>query len=79
MITQLDRIEEPRQRSNLAACVDVLAGLQLTRRFGEINPQLQERVRGLSIAQLGELGEALLDFEIVADLAGWLNQHQPQE
>jgi hypothetical protein len=52
---------------------------QLTRRFGEINPQLQERVRGLSIAQLGELGEALLDFEIVTDLAGWLNQHQLQE
>ena len=52
---------------------------QLTRRFGEINPQLQQRVRGLSIAQLGELGEALLDFEIVTDLAGWLNQHQPQD
>ncbi len=123
---QIDRIEEPRQRGNLAACAEVLAGLrfdkdfirqlfreevmresviyqdilqkgrqegrqegkqeealillirQLTRRFGEVEPQLQERVRGLSLAHLEELGEALLDFETVTDLAVWLDEHQPE-
>ncbi|MBW4648608.1 MAG: Rpn family recombination-promoting nuclease/putative transposase [Kastovskya adunca ATA6-11-RM4] len=125
--TQIDMIEEPRQRENLTACVEVLAGLrfdknlirqlfreeimresviyqdilqqglqqgrqqglqqgevtlivrQLTRRFGIVEPSLQERIRGLSIAQLEELSEALLDFEAIADLANWLNEHQFQE
>jgi predicted transposase/invertase (TIGR01784 family) len=122
VVTQLDRIEEPRQRSNLAACVDVLAGLrfdktlirqllreemmqesvtyqdiiqkgrrqgkqeealkllmrQLTRRFGVVESQWQERVRRLPLAQLEELSEALLDFETVTDLAVWLDENQPE-
>ena len=124
---QIDRIEEPRQRGNLAACVEVLAGLRfdidlirqlfreevmresvvyqdilqkglqqglqqgrqqgevtlilrlLNRRFGEVDPQWQERIQGLSIPQLEELSLALLDFEAVTDLASWLDEHQPQE
>ncbi|MCM0591179.1 MAG: DUF4351 domain-containing protein [Gloeotrichia echinulata DVL01] len=47
---------------------------QLNRRFGEVDTSLIERVRGLSIEQLEELGEALLDFAVVADLEAWLNQ-----
>lgn len=126
----IDRIEEPRQRGNLAACVEVLAGLrfskevirqllreelmresviyqdilqkgleqglqqgrregkreealsllmrQLNRRFGEVEPQLQKQVRRLFLPQLEELGEALLDFEAVRDLAVWLDEHQPE-
>lgn len=46
----------------------------LNRRFGEVDTSLIERVRGLSIEQLEELGEALLDFAVVADLEAWLNQ-----
>jgi len=45
---------------------------QLTRRLGEVEPSLMERIRGLSIAQLEALAEALLDFSDVADLGGWL-------
>jgi predicted transposase YdaD len=52
---------------------------QLTRRLGEVDSQLQERVRDLSMAQLGELGEALLDFETVTDFAVWLDEHQSEE
>ena len=48
----------------------------LTRRFGELDPQLQERVRGLSLTQLEKLGEALFDFETVMDLAVWLEKRQ---
>ena len=46
----------------------------LNRRLGEIDASLIERVQGLSIEQLENLGEALLDFSSVADLSAWLNQ-----
>jgi hypothetical protein len=48
----------------------------LNRRIGSIDTSLIERVQGLSIEQLENLGEALLDFSGVADLEGWLNQQQ---
>ncbi|BAZ53206.1 hypothetical protein NIES4103_58780 [Nostoc sp. NIES-4103] len=47
---------------------------QLNRRIGEINESLIERIKGLSIEQLENLGEALLDFSNIADLETWLNQ-----
>jgi predicted transposase/invertase (TIGR01784 family) len=50
---------------------------QLSRRFGVLEPQLQERIRGLSLPGLEELGEALLDFQQVTDLALWLDENQP--
>ncbi|MEH2013794.1 DUF4351 domain-containing protein [Nostoc sp.] len=46
----------------------------LNRRIGEIDALLIERIKGLSIEQLENLGEALLDFSSVADLETWLNQ-----
>ncbi len=47
---------------------------QLNRRIGETNASLIEQIKGLSIEQLENLGEALLDFSSVADLETWLNQ-----
>ncbi len=47
---------------------------QLNRRIGEIDTSLIERIQGLSIEELENLGEALLDFSSVADLETWLNQ-----
>ena len=47
----------------------------LHRRIGEIDALLIERITGLSIEQLENLGEALLDFSSVADLEGWLTQN----
>lgn len=47
----------------------------LHRRIGEIDALLIERITGLSIEHLENLGEALLDFSSVADLEAWLNQH----
>lgn len=46
---------------------------QLIRRLGAVDPSLQERIQKLSLAKLEDLGEALLDFDSVADLAGWLD------
>ncbi|WP_254449420.1 DUF4351 domain-containing protein, partial [Anabaena sp. UHCC 0253] len=47
----------------------------LHRRIGEVDALLIERITGLSIEQLENLGEALLDFSSVADLEAWLTQH----
>ncbi|NEO64831.1 MAG: DUF4351 domain-containing protein, partial [Moorea sp. SIO4G2] len=38
--------------------------------------QLQQGIQKLSVAQLEELSEALLDFETVTDLTVWLASHQ---
>ncbi|MBW4672935.1 MAG: DUF4351 domain-containing protein [Desmonostoc geniculatum HA4340-LM1] len=49
---------------------------QLTRRIGVITPELQQQLSGLSLTQLEDLAEALLDFSTEADLVSWLQQHQ---
>lgn len=48
----------------------------LTRRIGVITPELQEHLRRLSLNQLEDLAEALLDFSTEADLVAWLKQQQ---
>lgn len=45
---------------------------QLTRRFGAIEPEMQQQIRTLSITQLEELAEALLDFSSQTDLVNYL-------
>ncbi len=52
---------------------------QLNRRFGEIKLSLIEQIQLLSIEQLENLADALLDFSQVADLETWLKQQKPQE
>ena len=47
----------------------------LRRRLGEIAPEVEERIRGLSVDRVEDLGEALLDFESEADLLRWLDSH----
>lgn len=47
---------------------------QLTRRIGTVPPQLQAQIQSLSIEQLDELSEVLLDFAGSADLTAWLQQ-----
>ena len=44
----------------------------LTRRFGAIEPEMQEQISTLSITQLEELAEALLDFSSQSDLVNYL-------
>ena len=47
---------------------------QLTRRVGELPEDVRQRVEVLSLEELENLGEALLDFSSMADLQVWLNQ-----
>ena len=48
----------------------------LRKRFGQVAQDLEKRIEGLSIEELEDLGEALLDFATEADLVNWLNYHQ---
>ncbi|MBW4552785.1 MAG: Rpn family recombination-promoting nuclease/putative transposase, partial [Aphanocapsa sp. GSE-SYN-MK-11-07L] len=43
----------------------------LTRQVGELPEELQSRIHALSLEQLENLGEALLEFEAIADLEAW--------
>lgn len=45
---------------------------QLARQIGIMSAELQVQIRGLSTTQLENLGEALLDFSDITDLAAWL-------
>jgi len=45
---------------------------QLKRRIGLVSPQLQVQIQNLSIEQLDDLSEALLDFSDATDLRVWL-------
>jgi hypothetical protein len=48
---------------------------QLNRRVGSLTPQLQERIQSLSTSKLEDLGEALLDFNSIADLEAWFGSN----
>ncbi|MBC6431089.1 DUF4351 domain-containing protein [Nostoc sp. HG1] len=65
--------EEGRQEGRQEGEKDLVLRL-LNRRIGEIDALLIERITGLSIEQLENLGEALLDFSRITDLEAWLNQ-----
>jgi len=45
----------------------------LNRRVGELPQQVRQQVESLSLEQLENLGEALLDFTSMADLDAWLS------
>ncbi len=47
---------------------------QLSRRCGDLMPSVRSRVEALSLPQLEQLGEDLLDFSGVADLGIWLDR-----
>lgn len=45
----------------------------LTRRVGELPQDVRQRLETLSLEELENLGEALLDFTSIADLQSWLD------
>lgn len=51
---------------------------QLRRRIDNLSPQLSERISQLSIEQLENLAEALLDFSTEGDLIVWLQDNLTQ-
>ncbi len=53
----------------------ILVLKQLTRKFGNIAPEIRSRVNSLTIEQLESFGEDLLDFTQMSDLLAWLDAH----
>jgi predicted transposase YdaD len=47
---------------------------QLTRRVGELPQEVRQRIETLSLEQLENLGEALLDFQGMTDLEAWFSR-----
>ncbi|MEH1833277.1 MAG: Rpn family recombination-promoting nuclease/putative transposase [Nostoc sp.] len=52
---------------------------QLTRRFGAIEPEAEQQIHGLSITQLEELAEVLLDLTSQHDLVNYLANISPSQ
>jgi predicted transposase YdaD len=48
---------------------------QLNRRLGSVPVTVSDQIHQLTIPQLEDLGEALLDFVSLADVEGWLSQN----
>jgi predicted transposase YdaD len=63
-------LEQGKQQEGVA-----LVLRQLARRIGALASESEDRIRGLSIAQLEDLAEALLDFSQPTDLMNWLEGH----
>jgi hypothetical protein len=63
-------LEQGKQQEGVA-----LVLRQLTHHIGALASEVKERIRGLSIAQLEELAEALLDFSQPMDLMNCLEGH----
>lgn len=47
---------------------------QLTRRVGELPPEVRSPIETLPLEHLENLGEALLDFTSMSDLQAWLKE-----
>jgi Domain of unknown function (DUF4351) len=54
----------------------VLILRMLNRRVGIASPDVEARVKALSLVRLEELGEALLDFTQMGDLLDWLAENE---
>jgi Domain of unknown function (DUF4351) len=48
----------------------------LNRKVGSIDDRTLTQITNLSVAQLEDLGEALFDFDSIADLDRWLSQQR---
>jgi predicted transposase/invertase (TIGR01784 family) len=64
-------VEVGRQEGLLAGEADLILR-QLTRKYGALTPEVNQQIKALTIAKLGDLGEALLDFVEISDLENWL-------
>ncbi len=81
---EVDKIKLPTERENVMEFTTswkeegILLGerslviRQLTRKLGNLSPELLARVNGLSIDRVEVLAEDLLDFTNVGDLERWL-------
>ena len=70
-IKQTRVYQEAREEGRQDEASSILQRL-LSKRFGKISDRNLEAINQLSLGQLEDLGEALLDFGDITDLDGWL-------
>jgi len=70
--------EEGRQEGRQEGQVGLIMRL-LSRRLGQINPDIESRIRQLPIDKLENLAEAMLDFSNAEDLTAWLEANSPKD
>jgi hypothetical protein len=63
-------IEQGKQEGEVAIILRLIK-----RRLGTVSPELQEKISSLSVNQLEDLAEALLDFSSEANLVTWLENY----
>ncbi len=63
--------EEVRQKALLEGAASLVLR-QLAHQVGQISPEVRSLIQQLPLAQLEDLGEALLDFGSMQDLTDWL-------
>ncbi|MFM7576595.1 MAG: Rpn family recombination-promoting nuclease/putative transposase [Microcystaceae cyanobacterium] len=66
--------QEGRQEGEQAGEVRLVLRL-LSKRFGKIGDRSVEMINSLTLEQLDDLGDALLDFGNITDLDDWLKSH----
>ncbi|GAB1543752.1 DUF4351 domain-containing protein [Scytonema sp. NUACC21] len=69
-----DILQKGEQKGRQKEALELVIRL-LKRRLNVIEPEIQQAIGQLSVTQLEELGEALLDFASVSDLSNWLETH----
>ena len=76
-----DAKEDGRQEGRLEGRQEGQSSLVLRllqRRVGSVSTETEAQISALPPLLIEELGEALLDFEELADLTTWLEQHSGQ-
>jgi predicted transposase/invertase (TIGR01784 family) len=74
-VTYQDILEEGEIKGEVRGRVEEAKGLvirQLTRKFGNVSPDLLANIEALPLERVESLGEDLLDFSAIADLEQWL-------
>jgi Domain of unknown function (DUF4351) len=85
---EVDKIKLPTERENVMelttswkeegivqgreSATRIIVSKQLTRKLGNLSPELLSRVNGLNLDRVEALAEDLLDFTSVGDLERWL-------
>lgn len=71
---QHDAIDVAREQATKTAQISLILR-QMVKRLGTIEPETENRIRQLSIQELENLGDAVLDFKNMSDLTTWLQTY----
>ena len=71
---QHDAIDVAREQATKTAQISLILR-QMVKRLGTIEPKTENRIRQLSIQELENLGDAVLDFKNMSDLTTWLQTY----